>query len=185
MTLMNEQQNTVDALDQLISRAERYWQKVGYPQVEYDDQWPSPCQCSDISHNRICWHPVLREKPLDLKATEDALDLSFHPSVKVFYSRYYSETISVRFEEQNFALVQVWNDDDGVRLQENLIAHILMKRRLKHPETLFIASAEDEMQIVSVVNQTGEVILETLGKKQDKLLSPSLGEFLAQLSVTN
>ncbi|WP_165872769.1 SecY-interacting protein [Celerinatantimonas diazotrophica] len=182
---MNEQQNTVDALDQLISQAEQYWQQVGYPQVEYDAQWPSPCQCSDVVHNRVYWHPVLREKPLDLSATEDALDLSFHPSVKVFYSRYYSETMIVRFNQQKFALVQVWNDDDGVRLQENLIAHILMKRRLKHPETLFIASAEDEMQIVSVVNQTGEVILETLGKKQDKLLASSLGEFLSQLKVTS
>lgn len=185
MILMNEQQNTIMALDQLISRAEQYWQQVGYPQVEYDEQWPSPCQCSDIVHNRICWHPVIQENPLDLSATEDALDLTFHPSVKVFYSRYYSETISVRFNGQNFALVQVWNDDDGVRLQENLIAHILMKRRLKHPETLFIASSEDEMQIVSVVNQTGEVILETLGKKHDKLLSPSLSDFLSRLRVSN
>ncbi|MFM2485838.1 SecY-interacting protein [Celerinatantimonas yamalensis] len=175
-------QQTSSAFDQLIKRIIEHWQDTRFPQQPYDPQWVSPCQKEIDENGLVAWQPELREHPLDLSATEDALDLCFHPSLSVFYGRYYSETIDVTFtNNQSFAFVQVWNDDDGLRLQENIIAHILMQRKLKQTETVFIATTEDDFKVVSMINHSGEIVLETLGKDQRQHLSDNLAEFLSQL----
>ncbi|WP_413699747.1 SecY-interacting protein Syd [Psychromonas sp. KJ10-10] len=76
----------------------------------------------------------------------------------------------------------MWNEDDFKMLQENMIAHFIMQKRLNKPASMFIASCSDEMQVISIVNETGEVQLETLGKKQEAILAPSLDVFLMQLT---
>jgi len=63
-----------------------------------------------------------------------------------------------------------------------MIAHFMMQKRLKQPASMFIASCSDEMQIVSVLNATGEVQLETLGKGQEAILADNLADFLASLT---
>lgn len=178
------QQNTTTALDHLLERLQTFWQQTEYPRVEFDEQWLSPCLGHENDENGVIWQPVLRDEPLGFSALEDALDLTFHSSIPIFYGRYYSETIHTRWHDNPLALVQVWNEDDGIRLQENLVAHILMKRRLKQPETVFIATTDDDMQVVSIVNDSGEVILETLGQKKSTHLADSLSEFLDELEPT-
>lgn len=55
-----------------------------------------------------------------------------------------------------------------MRLQENLIGHLIMKRRLKQTPTLFIAATESEQEIISLCNLSGEVILEQPGTKNER-----------------
>ena len=77
--------------------------------------------------------------------------------------------------------MQIWNDDDAERLQQNLIGHVLMKRQLKQPETLFFALTDEEDFIVSVDNASGQVVLEQVGKPAQQVLAQDLAEFLATL----
>lgn len=176
------QQNTDIAFDQFIERCQLFWQENGFPRIEDDPLWPSLCQMSEPVDGWIEWQPVLRQMSVDFSATESALGIEFRESAKRFYGRYYSDAIEARFEGVNLTLVQAWNDQDTSRLQANLIAHILMQRRLRQPETLFIAATSDDMQVVSILNQTGEVVLEVLGKKnQRQVLAANLVDFLERL----
>ena len=68
------------------------------------------------------------------------------------------------------------------RLQENLIGHIMMKRRLKQPATLFFALTDDDDYLISLDNSTGEVLLERVGKRAEQVLAPSMADFLSALT---
>ena len=81
----------------------------------------------------------------------------------------------------NLQLLLPWNQDDMVRLQQNLVGHVLMKRRLDQPETLFFAVTDEEDFILSVDNQSGEVVLEQVGLLPQEVLAPDLASFLASL----
>ena len=85
------------------------------------------------------------------------------------------------FAGRRVSLVQVWSEDDFVRVQENLIGHLVMKRRLKHSPTIFIATTESELEVVSVCNISGEVIIEQLGTTKREVITPSLKKFLILL----
>ena len=63
-----------------------------------------------------------------------------------------------------------------------MIAHFMMQKRLKQPASMFIASCSDEMQIISILNDSGQVQLETLGKGQESILAENLADFLAGLT---
>jgi SecY interacting protein Syd len=80
------------------------------------------------------------------------------------------------------SLLFAWNKDDFERLQENLIGHILMKRRLKQEETVFFAVTDEEDMIISVDNASGSVWVERVGCKPHKQLSDSLAQFISQLT---
>ena len=67
------------------------------------------------------------------------------------------------------------------RVQENLIGHLLVQKRLKLSPTLFIATLDSELEVISVCNMSGEVIKETLGTRKRTTLSPSLASFLNSL----
>ena len=78
-------------------------------------------------------------------------------------------------------LLQVWNEEDFERLQQNLIGHLLMKKRLKQAPTLFFALTDEDDFVLSVLNSTGEVVLEQVGRPPQKVISPSLPAFIATL----
>ena len=66
-------------------------------------------------------------------------------------------------------------------MQENLIGHLVMKRRLKETPTLFIATTESDTEIVSVCNLSGEVVIEQPGVKKREVLSSGIETFLISL----
>jgi len=103
------------------------------------------------------------------------------PSITGFYTAQFAGDMMGTYAGHRVSLVQVWSEDDFVRVQENLIGHLVMKRRLKHSPTLFIATTESELEVVSVCNLNGEVIIEQLGTQKRQIISPSIESFLISL----
>ncbi|STW27570.1 Syd protein [Klebsiella michiganensis] len=89
--------------------------------------------------------------------------------------------MQARFADETMTLLQTWSPDDFQRVQENLIGHLLVQKRLKLSPTLFIATLDSELEVISVCNMSGEVIKETLGTRKRTTLSPSLAGFLNSL----
>ena len=114
---------------------------------------------------------------------EDGLEITLHPDIKVFYTEFWSESLFAKSNGENYELLQVWNEQDFAILQENLIGHVLMKRRLKQAETLFIGLTDEDDIIVSVDNASGQVVLEQVGQEPHKILANSLPDFISALVV--
>lgn len=171
------------ALLDLFNRHADKWQKEknSLPLQAFDEQWLSPCQVDKTSEDMIAWSPVERDLETNLKNIEAGLEITLHPSIEALFCSYYADGIPCTFEGHPIELIQVWNEDDFKLLQENMIAHFMMQKRLNKPASMFIASCSDEMQIISILNETGEVQLETLGKNQEAVLAPNLAEFLDKL----
>jgi SecY interacting protein Syd len=158
------------------------------PTVEQDEEWPSPCEqlASDknkVVEGEVYWQPVVIDKneELSFENVESALDFSLHNDIKTYFTSFYSESLDARCEEGELSLLFAWNKNDFQRLQENLIGHILMKRRLKQQETVFFAVTDEEDMIISIDNSNGSVWVERVGCKPHKKLSDSLAQFISQL----
>lgn len=147
-----------------------------------DPDSPSPCQLGDIVHNEVEWQPLLQQPQADFSNVEQALELTLHQDLKQFYQLYFGAGLPALHSRGKLMLLMVWNQDDIKRLQENIIGHILMKRRLKQRETVFFATTEDDDIMLSVLNSTGEVYLEYVGREVNEKLADNLPQFLAQLS---
>jgi SecY interacting protein Syd len=167
----------------LFKRQQILWQKHQQSLLvqRLDPDWFSPCQVGDALDGEIQWQPIKRDPAVDLSNIEQALEIQLHPSIVDFFCSAYADCIPCLFNEHPIDLIQVWNEEDFKQLQENMIAHFMMQKRLKQPASMFIASCTDEMQIISILNETGQVQLETLGKGQETVLAESLADFLAVL----
>ncbi|SFN09724.1 SecY interacting protein Syd [Izhakiella capsodis] len=141
---------------------------------------PSPCVIA-TSGEQVFWQPQPFQPLADLTAVARALDIEIQPSVNAFYTTQFAGEMSARIGDLELQLSQVWSLDDFSRTQENLIGHLLMKRRLKQTPTLFIATTITDLDVISVCNLTGEVISEQLGTKERRKLVDSLPDFLSRL----
>ncbi|EKO3589927.1 SecY-interacting protein [Vibrio metschnikovii] len=141
---------------------------------------PSPC-IEQQSNNSVYWQPVEREHSADLQAVEQGIELSLHSDIAPFYGSQYSGDLPATWRGHSLTLLQVWSDDDYLRLQENILGHLVMQRRLKQKPTIFIATTDDEMAVVSICNLTGNVIREMLGTDEREVLCADVADFLNQL----
>ncbi len=55
-----------------------------------------------------------------------------------------------RFADETLTLLQTRSEEDFQRVQENLIGHLVVQKRLKLAPTLFIATLESERDVISV-----------------------------------
>lgn len=147
-----------------------------------DPASPSPCQIGRIKAEQVQWQPVKQTQPANFANIEQALELELHADIKTFYQLYFGAGLSAEHPRGKLMLLMVWNDDDVKRLQENIIGHIIMKRRLKQRETVFFATTEDDDILLSVLNSTGEVYLEHVGQEVTEKLADNLAQFLSQLT---
>jgi SecY interacting protein Syd len=106
------------------------------------------------------------------------MDIVVQPAIHAFYTTQFAGDMYARFNNEMLTLLQTWSEDDLLRVQENLIGHLVTQKRLKLSPTLFIATLDSEMDILSVCNLTGNVVKETLGTQKRQVLSDSLTDFL-------
>ena len=156
------------------------------PAQVFDPEWDSACFLAESEERdgemQRLWQPVKREDGVNFGNIETALEISLDKQIDPFFGSYYSDHVSADFNGETITLVQVWNDDDFIGLQENMIAHLLMKKKLKQSPTLFIATCVDEMEIIAIDNTSGEVVKERLGKGISSVLAADLVDFISQLT---
>lgn len=143
---------------------------------------PSPCVQQTVG-DEVWWLPQPFTLAKNLENVERALDLRIQPSIIAWYTSQFAGDMKTLVNGQPCTLLQIWSEDDFERMQENLIGHLVMKRRLKHSPTFFIATTPSELEIISVCNLSGEVILEKLGTKKQTVLAATLEQFLVSLPV--
>jgi SecY interacting protein Syd len=172
---------------QLLQKAEKTAQNSGEYWLSYaDPEVKSPCQYGEISEeHQVRWWPVIRSECQDFAPLEHGLEISLHPDLKAFYGHSYGGGLRVKHPRGQAELLMVWHQEDFNRLQQNIIAHILMKRRLKQRETVFFAVTDDDDIMLSILNETGAVYLEHAGSEVKEQLAGSMVEFLQQLTISN
>lgn len=175
-------QQTAAALRDFTTRYCQHWlQQTGHAPASSDLYGvPSPCALEDRDQ-RVIWQPQPFSLPPTLDAIERAVDIQLQPPMTDFYTTQFAGDMQARFGENQLTLLQVWSEEDFLRLQENLIGHLVMQRRLKQSPTLFIATTDSEEEIISLSNLSGEVILEQPGRKQRVVLAENLEIFLKSL----
>lgn len=171
------------ALDQFILKYCSVADEQGGLQTEYDSDWPSECiKYLPEKEDLVTWKPIKQSQNNNFESMSNALELSIPQEFEVLFTRYWSEHLNAVSDQGKLTLLQVWNQDDFERLQQNLIGHVLMKRRLKQPETLFFAVTDQEDFIISLEHQSGHIVVEQVGKKPHLKLADSLIEFLNMLT---
>lgn len=176
----------VQVLTEFIEQSVQWHQQQQLPLVTWADPADtSPCQQKDIAPQQVQWQPVLQPESTSFSNVEQALEFTLHPDIVAFYSLYFGAGLAAEHSCGKLELLMVWNNADLARLQENMIGHILMKRRLKQRETVFFATTDDDEYLLSVLNSSGEVYLEKVGHEVTVKLADNLAEFILQLQPAN
>lgn len=153
--------------------------------TEYDSDWPSPCLQDDLgqlrSGQKCSWQPVKRMPKVDFTQLASALEIHIPEAYQSLLCRYYSLDLNAQHPRGVVTLLQVWNEEDFERFQKNIIAHVLMKRRLKLPDTLFFALTDEDDLVISLDVNTQSVVLEPVGKAASETLNESLSDFVVAL----
>lgn len=154
------------------------------PICEKDEQWPSPCIKKEYDELHNIWQPILIPESLSFENVEHALELTLHADIKTYYTTLYSDAIYANCDEGGLSLLLPWSADDFARAQENIIGHVMMKRKLKQKLTIFFAITDDEDYILSINNENGEIWVERVGCEPHKKVANSLVEFMQTLTPT-
>ncbi|GDX05209.1 SecY-interacting protein [Buttiauxella sp. A111] len=170
------------ALEDFTNRFCHAWREQvgGWPASEELFGVPSPCIVTTTG-NDVRWQPQPFTPAGDLSAVERAMDITLQPGAHQFYTTQFAGDMPAQSGHQALTLLQAWSEEDFQRVQENLIGHLVTQKRLKLSPTLFLATTPDEMEVVSLCNLTGGVVLEKIGTKQRTTLAPSLSLFLQEL----
>ncbi|WP_417312895.1 SecY-interacting protein [Enterobacter sp.] len=173
---------TANALAAFTTRYCDAWQetKGTWPQSADLYGVPSPCVITTLDDS-VIWQPKSFPVGQSVNAVERAMDIVVQPALHAFYTTQYAGDMTARFDGLTLTLLQTWSEDDLQRVQENLIGHLVTQKRLKLSPTLFIATLDSELDVISVCNLSGEVVKETIGTRNRDVLAPSLADFLNRL----
>lgn len=152
------------------------------PQSEELHAMPSPCIIK-TEKLMVYWKPVLMTPAKQLTIVETLIGITLHPSAHVFYGTQYADNMHATWQNRALTLIQIWNDDDFCRLEQNLINHLSMQKKLKRVPTIFIASTNDDSQIITLNNISGEIVNEDLITGELSVIAPTLADFLSNLSI--
>ena len=176
-----------DLPETLINFSENFVQEfqsknTHLPLTELDEQWDSPCMQGQHSELMGLWQPIVIKDNLSFTNVEHALDLNLHQDISHYFTTIYSDSIKASCEHGKLTLLFPWCAQDFERLQENIIGHVLMKRKLKQAITVFFAITDDEDTILSINNETGEIWVERIGCEPHKKIANSMYDFLGCLA---
>ncbi len=181
---MKKQASVTQALEAFYQRYESTYKSCHQelPVIEHDSDWPSPCEQRDVEEGvAVSWLPVKPEPSLEFSNIESALDLSLHPDIQSYFGSFFSANLPAQTSDGNLELLFAWSPEDFERLQENILGHIWMKRKLKQPETVFFAVTDNEGVNLVIINETGEIWAEKVGKKPHRKIAASMVEFLTMI----
>lgn len=171
-------------LSDLLKKSRQVAESNGQQWWAYaEPEQTSPCQYGEVVNEQVAWWPVFVQNPIDFSGLEHGLELELHPDIKAYYNVAFGGGLKLQHQRGPVELLMPWHQADTERLQQNIIGHVLMKRRLKQQVTVFFAVTDDEDLLLSVLNSTGEVYLERVGCEVKEKLAGSLTEFLQSLSL--
>lgn len=153
-------------------------QQDGFPEIEPDPNWPSPCEFQN--GDKTLWQPQLQQEALGFENVEHAIGYKLNEQYKRFFTMYFADNLNATHSAGELQYLQAWSQPDFERLQQNLIGHLMMKGRLKQTPTLFFAVTDEEDLNIVVDNLTGKVGLEYVGKEPHQTLANSLADFIVQ-----
>ncbi len=110
----------------------------------------------------LLWQTIRREQPGSFANVSHALELPLHADIDEFYGQFFAAHLLFEADFGEGELLQPWSQDDFEFLQQNLIGHLMMKRKLKQPPTWFIGLLGQGDEMICVDNETGAVWRETL-----------------------
>lgn len=154
-----------------------------HPMAYIDSDSPSPAALAGTEEGEhVQWQVFERDDNADLSALADALEVNFPIALDALFCSFYSGNLPAVIDGHAVELLQPWNEDDFVRLQQNITGHVLMKRRLKQQDTVFIGLTEQDDLLITVRLSDGAVCLEYVGKEVHHELAPSISAFLEALT---
>lgn len=125
---------------------------------------------------------IIKGESRNFSAVERGIGFALHPSIKDFYSTQLSGDTHAIYKGLKLELVDVRDEDEFIRLQENILGHLVMLRRLKLAATVFIATVKEDNRLISIDNESGNVVYEFLGSSRRVILEPSVHDFLNKLA---
>jgi SecY interacting protein Syd len=128
------------------------------------------------------WLPVRREQAADFENVETALELALRPELGEFYGHYFAAPMLFTSPWGDGELLQVWNQQDFVYLQQNIIGHLMMKKQLGQAPTWFVGLLDEGDRMLTVDNADGSVWIEVPGESPSEKLTDSLGSFISALT---
>ncbi|MGS0675068.1 SecY-interacting protein [Shewanella sp. 0m-4] len=176
--------SSLPALDLFLSKYQQaYVEKLGEQPRYYAQQQESDCITSEPDADEaVFWQAVIRDEPGQFDNVETALELSLTPEINAFYGRHFSAPLFFDSKWGTGELIQVWNQTDFEYLQQNIIGHLMMKKKLKQEQTWFIGVLDEADNMLTVNNADGSVWIEIPGEAQSTMLAKSLNEFIEQLT---
>lgn len=130
----------------------------------------------------VFWKPVKRQDVGSFGNVESALELALHSDIHRFYGDHFSAPLLFDSKWGQGELLQAWNLTDFGYLQQNIIGHLMMKKKLKQEPTWFVGVLEDGDKMLTVDNSDGSVWIEIPGEKPSERLSDNLNSFIEQLT---
>ncbi|WP_105190334.1 SecY-interacting protein [Pseudoalteromonas sp. T1lg48] len=155
------------------------------PMAYIDPESQSPAAISGTEQgDQIQWQTYVRDDKATLCDLAKALEVEFPAQLEQLFCSVYSGNLPAQIDGHGVELLLPWNEEDFVRLQQNITGHVLMKRRLKQQDTVFIGLTEQDDLLLTVRLNDGAVCLEYVGKEPHHVLAENISALLDAIEVS-